>query len=168
MAPPLVSEPAYPLWALPAAVLTAGAWAAALPGSPAVALAGAAASGGNAGTALAIVLAGDAVFGLSIAAFYALASVYAARRHPGGGVKSYAGPWRDAKGTPHPPSCFAPGYLLVALTAAALAPAGGLALEVVKAGGVRKGGAATAIALLPYLSLWAWQWCLEMRLLRRE
>lgn len=169
MAPPIVAEPAPPLWALPPAVLTAGAWLAALPGSPAVAVAGAAASSGDAATSLAIVLAADAAFGAAVAAFFALATWYGTQRHPGGGVKPYAGPWRDAKGVPHPPAWFAPGYLLFALNAAAIAPLSGLAWEFVKTGGaLNKAAAPTAIALGPYLALWAWQWCLEMKLLRRE
>lgn len=166
--PPRVSEPSLPLWPLPAAALVGGAWLAALPGSPAVAAAGAAASRGAPATALALVAAGDAAFGASVGACLWLASVYGALRHPAGGVKRYVGPWRDAAGAAHPPSCFAPAYLVLALTLAVLAPAGAMAKEFVATGGaLTRTAVAPALALGPYLALWGWQWALEMRLMRR-
>ena len=70
-----------------------------------------------------------------------------------------------------PPRLFAPFYLLLALTCACLAPATGLAHSLLTTGGVSDPatvGASAAVALGPYLALFAWQWLLAMRLCRRS
>lgn len=195
---PQIVEPPYPLWALPAAALALGAWLSVLPGSPLVARATAAAASGDAKGALLASAAGDAALGLSVFAFVKLAELYGRERHPGGGVRPYLGPWRREasraarrtttmtrknnggkaeedhnSGVVAPPRLFAPFYLLLALSCACLAPAAGLAHSLVSSGGgvgadPSSAGASAAVALGPYLALFAWQWLLEMRLCRRS
>ena len=70
-----------------------------------------------------------------------------------------------------PPRLFAPFYLLLALSCACLAPAVGLAHSLLTTGGLSDStaaGASAAVALGPYLALFAWQWLLEMKLCRRS
>ena len=70
-----------------------------------------------------------------------------------------------------PPRLFAPFYLLLALSCACLAPAAGLAHSLLTTGGLSDStaaGASAAVALGPYLALFAWQWLLEMKLCRRS
>lgn len=193
---PQIVEPALPLWALPAASLALGAWLSVLPGSPFVAKATAAAASGDAKGALLASSTGDFALAASVFAFVKLAELYGRARHPDGGVRPYLGPWRrdpssslsrttttrtrtttknkndDASASAVvPPRLFAPFYLLFALTCACLAPAGGLAHSLLTTGGVSDSttaGASAAVALGPYLALFAWQWLLEMKLCRRS
>ena len=192
---PQIVEPAFPLWALPAAALALGAWLSVLPGSPVVARATAAAAAGDAKGALLASAAGDVALGASVFAFVKLAELYGRERHPGGGVRPYLGPWRreaskssgvssrtarrttikeNTNSNPSvvaPPRLFAPFYLLFALSCACLAPAAGLAHSLLSSGGVAdptSAGASAGVALAPYLLLFAWQWLLEMRLCRRS
>ena len=189
---PLIVEPAYPLWALPAAALALGAWLSVLPGSPLVARAAAAAASGDARGALLASAAGDVALGASVLAFVRLSELYGRARHPGGGLRDYPGPWRRRVGVSSsrttrartnksdagedddasvPPRLFAPFYLLLALSCACLAPAAGLAHSLATTGGVSDSataGASAAVALGPYLGLFVWQWLLEMKLCRRS
>ena len=185
-------EPRFPLWTFPAASLTLGAWLSVLPGSPCVARATAAAAAGDAKGALLWSWLGDAALAASVFAFFKLAEGYGRARPPPGGIRPYSGPWKKeknngrsrrattttAKENDHdvvPPRFFAPFYLLFALAAACLAPAAGLAhsLLTTTKGGMpdsssTAGASAAVVALLPYLSLWGFQWLCEMRLFRRS
>ena len=73
-----------------------------------------------------------------------------------------------------PPRLFAPFYLLLALSCACLAPAAGLAHSLISSRGAidsstaAAGASSAAVALVPYLLLFAWQWLLEMKLCRRS
>jgi len=155
-----------------------------LPGSPCVSKATAAAAAGHAKGALLWSSLGDAALALSVFAFFKLSELYGRERHPRGNLKPYLGPWRKENGRSSrsrrsendddvvvPPRLFAPFYLLFALTAACLAPAAGLAHALFTTGGISNpasAGAAAAVALFPYLSLWSFQWLLEMKVFRRS
>jgi len=91
---PRIVEPAFPLWALPAAALALGSWLSVLPGSPFLARATAAAALGDARCALLACAAGDAALAASVLVFVRLSEFYGRARHPEGGVRPYLGPWR--------------------------------------------------------------------------
>ena len=97
----------------------------------------------------------------------AAATTAAAKKKKNGSSKAEGGD--EPGGVVAPPRLFAPFYLLLALSCACLAPAAGLAHSLLSSGGVgdpASAGASAAVALGPYLALFAWQWLLEMRLCR--
>jgi hypothetical protein len=189
----LVTEPAWPVWALPALLATAAAALAVLPGAPAAASAAAALEAGAlarrrapprrgwgasaawraAAGSTAPVLAADLLLAVALLAFFKAAEAYGRARHVRGTVPPYRGPWLCGPGrgaAPVPPRWFAPAYLLLALTAAFLLPAGALTAHALTAG--RAAGfapdPAAAAALIPYLALFLTQYACEMGLLRRS